>query len=312
VELRQLRYFVRTVELGSVSKAAKHLFIAQPALSKHIGSLEAELKTRLLTRSVRGITPTEAGLTLYRHAQSVLRQLDRIPDEVRDASDSPSGVVAIGIPASTASILAAPLIRAVREKLPRVRLQISEGASGQLEELLASGRLEISLLYDRQKRAQKLHVRAILMEDLFLVSSSEEHCRDSAQATLSEVAAYPLILPSVLSTTRQLVDASFAKAGLSLNLLAEAESTSTMKSIAMAGLGAAILSRAALFPEDPQSGLRVRRIVQPALRRGLCLCTSHTAAVSRGVQAVMEVVQHTARQLIHDGVWRNVAELPAE
>jgi LysR family nitrogen assimilation transcriptional regulator len=309
VKLRQLEYFARIVELGSFSKAAKDLLIAQPALSKQIRALEDELKTRLLTRSVRGITATEAGLELYRHAQFILRYLDRIPDDVREASESPGGVVSVGIPTSTANILAAPVVREVRAKLPKVQLQITEGASGYLEELLASGRLEITLLYERQQRAQKLHVYPILTEDLFFVSSRELDPGGVGDIALSEVARYPLILPSVLSTTRQLVEASFAKASLLLNVLADVDATSTMKNLVQAGLGAAILSRAALSSEQ-DFNLNVRRIVRPTLKRGLCLCTSRTAALTRGAQLVIEIIQDTARQLIRGGVWRNVVELP--
>ncbi len=308
MELRQLKYFVRIVELRSFSKAAKHLYIAQPALSKHMAALEAELKTSLLTRSVRGVTPTEAGLTLYSLAQALLRQADRIPDEVANASDSPAGVVAIGIPASTANILAAPLIRAACARLPRVQLQISEGASGNLEELLASGRLDISLLFERQKRAQKLHVRPILAEDLFFVASKKLNSGDG-DISLAQVARHPLVLPGLSSTTRQLADAAFAKAGLAIQVLAEVEATSTMKSIVTDGVGAAILSRSALYPEQEDTQLSVRKIVQPELRRGLCLCTSRTAALSRGAECVIELIDDTARQLVRDGVWRNAVEI---
>lgn len=305
MELRQLKYFVRIVELRSFSKAAKDLYIAQPALSKQIGALESELKTALLTRSVRGVTPTEAGVALYRHAQMLLRQVDRLPAEVLNASYSPGGVVSLGIPASTANILAAPLVHAVQQHLPQVQLRISEGASGQLEELLASGRLEVSLLFERHKRAEKLRVRRLLEEDLFFVASRET-VRGGADIPLSEVARHALVLPAASSTTRQLVDNAFAKAGLPMKIVAEAEATSTMKSIASAGLGAAILSRAALAGDD-ESRLSVRRIIRPALRRGVCLCTSRTAALSRAAQAVVDLIPETAQRLIEDGVWRDVS-----
>ncbi len=306
MELRQLRYFVRIVDLGSVSKAAGHLFVAQPALSKQVAALEQELDAVLLVRSSRGVTPTEAGLALYRHAQTVLRQLERIPDEVRHAADSPAGVVSVGIPASTANILAAPLVRAVRMRLPSVRLQIAEGVSGHLEEMLASGRLEMSLLFERQKRAQRLQVRPLLVEDMFLVASRALVPQEPGEITLAEVARYPLVLPGVANTTRQLVDASFAKAGLTIDLLAEVEATSSMKSIATQGLGAAILSRSALYPDDQEPSVSMRRIVRPALRRGLGLCTLESATPSRSASAVMEVIVDTVRALIRDGVWRGV------
>ncbi|HTI88742.1 MAG TPA: LysR family transcriptional regulator, partial [Alphaproteobacteria bacterium] len=75
--LRQLHYFLRILELKSFSKAAANLHIAQPALGLQIRKLEDELGVPLLNRHSRGVTPTEAGLILREHAQTVLRQVER-------------------------------------------------------------------------------------------------------------------------------------------------------------------------------------------------------------------------------------------
>src|SRR6266566_183405 len=98
--LRQLRYFTKIVELGSFSRAAREIFIAQPALSNQIAALEAELKTKLLLRGPSGVRPTTAGLTLYRTASSVLRQLDGMRRDVTEHIENPRGPVSIGIPMS--------------------------------------------------------------------------------------------------------------------------------------------------------------------------------------------------------------------
>ena len=72
MELRQLRYFVKVVEAGSMSRAALDLDLVQSALSQQISRLESELSTRLLQRSAKGVVPTEAGLAFFREAQLVL------------------------------------------------------------------------------------------------------------------------------------------------------------------------------------------------------------------------------------------------
>eukprot|EP01036_Dinobryon_divergens_P017735 gene17735-24108_t len=77
MELRQLRYFVRVVELGSMSRAALDLDLVQSALSQQISRLEGELSTRLLQRSPRGVTPTEAGVAFFREAQLTLRHANQ-------------------------------------------------------------------------------------------------------------------------------------------------------------------------------------------------------------------------------------------
>ena len=77
MNLRRLKYFVKIVDIGSLTQAADVLHIAQPALSQQLATLEGEVRQQLLVRTKRGVTPTEAGKVLYRHAQLILRQCDQ-------------------------------------------------------------------------------------------------------------------------------------------------------------------------------------------------------------------------------------------
>ncbi|WP_043113779.1 LysR family transcriptional regulator, partial [Pseudacidovorax intermedius] len=76
MELRQLRYFVRIVEAGSMSRAALELDVVQSALSQQVSRLEGELATRLLQRTPQGVTPTEAGLAFFHEAKLTLRHAE--------------------------------------------------------------------------------------------------------------------------------------------------------------------------------------------------------------------------------------------
>ena len=103
MELRQLRYFVRVVELGSMSRAALDLDLVQSALSQQISRLEGELATRLLQRSAKGVLPTEAGLAFFREAQLALRHVEQAG---RAAQQSRlSGSVSVGLAPTTAAVL---------------------------------------------------------------------------------------------------------------------------------------------------------------------------------------------------------------
>lgn len=300
MEIRQLRYFVRIVDLGSLSKAAADLYVAQPALSKQIASLEAELKVSLLVRSPRGVTPTEAGLAFYRQAQSLLRQLARVPDEVRSADASPSGVVAVGMPYSASNILAPALVAAVRERLPGIRLAITEEGSGYLEGLLAGGRLDLSLLYERDRPSPQIEERPLLVEELFLVMKSG----GKGDIALADLAKQQFILPGPANSTRQVVEKAFAKAGAKLELAAEVDGPWTTKAMVAEGLGATILSRSALYPEKAATGFSVRRIVRPALTRAMNLCVRRGETLARAPAVVAEVLAAIAARLIEQGDWR--------
>lgn len=303
MELRQLRYFVKIVDLGSVSRAAAELYVAQPALSKQIAALEAELGTALLVRSTRGVTPTDAGVAFYAQAQAVLRQLGRIPDEVRSAAESPTGVVAVGMPFSSSSIVAPALVAAARKRLPGVRLVITQGVSAHLEDELANGRLNLSLLFERERPARHIEERPLLSEALFLVTRGSGKGKT---VTLAEAARQELILPGPANTTRRIVEQALARAGAPLRLLAEVDAPWTTRAMVAAGLGAAILSRSALYPESAP-GLRLRRIVRPSLARTLNLCTSRNETLGRATTLVLEVLEQAVRELVLEGTWQGAA-----
>ena len=90
---RQLKYFVEIARTGSITTAAATLHIAQPALSHHIAAMEQELGVALLQRHARGVRLTAEGQRLWERAASILRQMERLGDDVREAGQSPRGIV---------------------------------------------------------------------------------------------------------------------------------------------------------------------------------------------------------------------------
>lgn len=99
MELRQLRYFVRIIETGSMGSAAQDLDIGVSALSQQMSRLENELAIRLLQRTSRGVTPTNAGLAFYSQAQLALRHADDAILAAREARLS--GHVSVGMAPNT-------------------------------------------------------------------------------------------------------------------------------------------------------------------------------------------------------------------
>src|SRR6476661_9282295 len=105
MDLRQLEYFVRVAELGSFTRAAIELDVAQPALSRQVRLLEVELRQTLLTRNGRGAVPTEAGKLLLAHGRGILHQVERARDELDRLRGGVAGRVALGLPNSLARVL---------------------------------------------------------------------------------------------------------------------------------------------------------------------------------------------------------------
>lgn len=126
MELRHLRYFVAVAELGSISRAAQKLFIAQPPLSAQIRQLEEEVGTALLVRLPRGVALTAAGESFLVDARAILLRAQQAGPRARERQASSSEVVRLGLmPSTTQSLLPGLVQRAQQAELP-MRLEVRE------------------------------------------------------------------------------------------------------------------------------------------------------------------------------------------
>ena len=209
MELRQLRYFVRVVELGSMSRAALDLNLVQSALSQQITRLEGELATRLLQRQATGVVPTDAGLAFLQQAQLTLRHAD---DAVHAAQTARlSGHVSIGLASTTASVLGVPLMQAMAERYPAVRVHLVEALSGHLTTMLNARQLDLAILF-RDDAARRWSVTPLLEEKLFVIGAPDLPGMPAGpRVRLKDLRALPLILPSPSHGLRALTDAAFAR-----------------------------------------------------------------------------------------------------
>ncbi len=311
MEIRQLRYFVRIVELGSFSKAAKELYVAQPALSTQITNLETELGTQLLSRSVRGVSPTDAGKSLYLYAQSILRQIEMLREEVSAQSNQPKGPVVIGLPPSVASVLAAPLITQVRREFPQIQLKIVESLSGHLEDLVSTGKIEMGLLFhdeeptkDRSSSADRPVGRvAIAKEELLLFTAPNHPLKEETTVSAKDVAAMDLFLPGPANITRQIIERHFESKGLTLKIAVELDSLPTIHALVSANLGGTILSRSGMQSARIAPKLVAHPIEGLAIYRYLSLCTPNVLAQSNAAKHVSTILMHQIKTLIGSGEW---------
>jgi DNA-binding transcriptional LysR family regulator len=143
MELRQLRHFVAVVDSGNLSRAAERVAISQPALTRSIKNLEDMLGMDLLERKPRGVTPTEAGLALYRHAQIVLNACQRLTREVRELERGVTGTVHVGVAAMYATHLTSQVAEVLCEAHPRLALVINEAFFEDLLRQLNDGRVDV-------------------------------------------------------------------------------------------------------------------------------------------------------------------------
>lgn len=200
MNFRRLKYFVKIVDIGSLTQAAEVLHIAQPALSQQVATLEGELDQQLLIRTKRGVTPTEAGKVLYTHARTILRQCEQAQLAVNNVGQTLGGQVSIGLaPGTAASSITMPLLQTVRAELPDVLVYLHENSGTVLNDKLLSGQLDMAVLYERSPVAG-ICSQPLLKEDLYLVGTRE--CPGQS-VDLAAVAQMNLYLPRDYSAVRR-------------------------------------------------------------------------------------------------------------
>lgn len=307
MEIRQLKYFVRIVELGSLTRAAESLFIAQPALSQQMASLEKDLGVKLLTRSVRGVAVTQAGEAFYKQANTILKQVENARMIAASEHDHPSGMVSIGIPSSIANVLAVPLYSAIRTKYPDILLEINETPSAYLDELVIKGRIDIGLLFNFS-RTKGLKLRKLLSESIYLVGKQGSFESDDP-ISMAEVCSMEVLAPSRTNSIRVQIDKGLFSTGLDLIPVAEINATPVTKKLTLAGLGLSILPWCAIDEELSSRMLQAKLIVDPEIRRDVYICVSETVPLSHAALCVHQLMIDVVFDLIEQGKWKGVVAL---
>lgn len=304
MDLKQIEYFVRVAELGSFTRASIALDVAQPALSRQVRLLEVELRQSLLVRNGRGATPTEAGKLLMEHGRGILHQVARAREDLERARGALAGRVVVGLPPSIARVLAVPLLRAFRLRMPEARLSITEGLSGGMREALAAGRLDIALIYNAAP-SPELELRPLVEEELFLVQSrpSAEGKAPVAAARalpLRELAELPLVIPSRPNAIRMQVESALADLGLKPRIALEIDGIAAILELVADGAGSAVLSRIAVQTSARPQAFTLRPIGSPRLSSHLSIAVSSQRPTTLTQQATLELIEKTTERLFSD------------
>jgi LysR family nitrogen assimilation transcriptional regulator len=302
VDFRKLKSFVKIVDAGSVSRAASILRTAQPALSQQIAALESHFKHKLLTRSNHGITPTEAGLVLYRHAQLILKQIEQAQTDIDRSAKSLAGRVSVGLATySTSSALSLPILKEMKALHPEIVVHINDSFGHVLSELIMTGKMDMAIIYGSDP-IKGVTLRPLFREVLFLVSPPGTLSDDPSNAALplSALAELPLLLPSRGHFLRRLIDESLARARVAPRVVSEIESVSALGAAVMAGLGSTILPASVAAGAVSFAGADVRRLVRPLIEATVSLCASDHLPLSEPALAVRSVVLDVVEKLMRN------------
>lgn len=262
---RLLRYLDEVSRCGSIRKAAERLNVASSAINRQILSFEQELGAPIFERTPRGLRLTSAGEVLIEHVRATLKDYDRVQAQLEAMRGFQRGSVTL---ATTLGLAAGPLHDIVSRFLsrsPGVRVEIRGLVAGAIPAAVVSGEADLALSYNLAI-TPGLRSRLTLEVPIMAVVAPDHPLAERGVASLAEIAAYPLVLPEVGMTVRDLVDEAFERLSLTSRPVLETNSVEMIKLLVAEAPRATFLNPVDAAVEQQRGALRLLRLRGSHLR----------------------------------------------
>ncbi|MNJ19357.1 LysR family transcriptional regulator [Pseudomonas alkylphenolica] len=302
MDVVQLKTLIHVAELGSLSKAADRLNIAQPALSRQIRQLEKELGVYLFERHGRGMQITDAGKEVLQHATRIMDELEAIRSSVSGGHVSFQGAVAIGTTPTIAEIVTVPLVKRIREAHPELSIRFSSAFSGYLLDWLQRGELELAISYDLQP-LHTLRIVPVMMENLVLVGAPAAGLQLDKPVSFASLAQQPLVLPSQRHGLRKIMDQCAVDTGFTIATRVEADSFGALIDLVRHDFGYTALPLASIYTHLQNGTLCAAPLVEPTPMRKVVMVSPADRRVSPATRYVADTFVELASQLVKQGIW---------
>lgn len=245
LNLKQFKTFYFVAKHLSFTRAAKELFITQPAVTMQVDGLEQHCGTRLLVREKNHLHLTEAGAILFRYAEQVMALVFEAEQLVAELRVNPHGVLRIGTTKTFARYLMAPHLLRFHEAYPKIRIHLNEGSSKEIAASLLTGRNDLAVVgripYDPQLEATPFP--GCETDEMMVALSPQHRLANAPCLSLADIYRESLLLREKGSGTRHLILQRFEEQGLSPNILLEASNVDFIKDLVVRGAGIGILGR---------------------------------------------------------------------
>lgn len=196
LNLREISYFLRVVELGSLGSAAATLTISQPALSRALKRLEEKLGGTLFVRHTLGMDLTAFGEAFLPHARILRADATRTIEDIGLLTGAARGVARIGIVPSAASYLLPPVFENALRASPDIQINVVEAPSTQLVAELEHGKVDFAIAGALPaQNSENITISSLLREELCIVCRQGHPLAASGPSNLSDLLAYRWIMP---------------------------------------------------------------------------------------------------------------------
>ena len=252
MKLHQLRYLAAVAQCGlNITAAAQKLHTSQPGVSKQIKLLEDELGFQIFVREGRNLTRiTPAGQQVIDRALRILQEAQSIRDLSTELRDEGRGSLSIGTTHTQARYVLPDVIREFRGRYPNVRLNLHQGTSEQIAEMVAHDRIDCAIATGSEQLFTDLTLLPCYHWHRTVVVLRDHPLASSGRLTLKALAAYPIVTYTFSFAGPSSLQEAFAKAGLTANVAITARDSDVIKVYVRLGLGVGIVAHMAIDEED--------------------------------------------------------------
>ena len=299
MELRGIQYFLQIADEGSITRTAHKLGVTQPALTRHVQQLEAELGTQLLLRLPRGVRLTTSGRDFLEYARRIVLEVDRAREHVHGVAETPRGRVVVGTSPTLAPLLLPGCITRARQQCPLITLQVMEGFSPQLLDALLTGRLDVAVMTN-PPRSRALSLTPIFSEPLLVISPPG--ARGAVRSySLVELSRTPLIVSRGM---RAVIDEQLASFGTQVRVEAEVDSVEAIRGLLLSGVGTTIMPVSAFHSEIAAGRVDASEVEGANLHRILVLARPAAPGRSAAIDEIEHIVRAEMSALLEAGLFR--------
>lgn len=293
---RQLEAFVRVCDVGSISKAATLLHIAQPALSAQMSALERELGLELFVRSTLGVTVTPAGQYFLDETREVLNRLLAAKKTAKLIAAGDQISLTIGMTPGLSALLSLQLAEELGCLNPSVEITFVEHRSEALFELASRGDLDLVMAYNMEEQ-DGVFRKPLVTEQIYFITSAQSDYAQRIPIELVELAQPKFVIPSDSSQVMNMVKTALAEFGMGLHVAFRIASMQAIKDIIRRNAACAILPYAAVAAEVERGELLARPIVKPALLRTLYISKPSRRPLSVFETSALSVIERLVTNL---------------
>lgn len=298
-ELRHLEIFCKVLELGSFSKAAEEVHLAQASVSERVANLERMVGTRLLDRLGRQVAPTKAGERLHRQALTLLEMKRSICMDMEAFLGLYRGEIRLGGSTIPGEYLLPAVLARFREQYPQVTVRLEIGDTGRVHQGVLEGRFELGVAGYRSKDTRLVH-EALWEDELVLAIPANHRWVGRESLSFEEIMEEPLILREEGSGTQKSLEDHFRHdTGNRIDALqvsARLGTSTAVKEAVKAGLGAAFLSHHALATELQQGIIRTIRLNDRRIKRRFYMIRDRRRTASPLCEAISAFLIRTVKE----------------